>query len=64
VDFECTDWDGPRDRPYVTDGRVLLEATDEVLEDVAASAMLLSQGAERAAELVAEAERGMPDVAA
>lgn len=64
MDFEFTDWDGPRDRPYVTDGRVFVEATDEVLEDVAASAMLLSQGAERAAELVAEAERAMPDVAA
>ena len=47
MDFEFTDWDGPRDRPYVTDGRVFVEATDEVLEDVAASAMLLSQGAER-----------------
>jgi hypothetical protein len=48
----------------VTDGRLFVEATDKALEDVAASAMLLSQGAERAAQLVAEAERAMPGVAA
>lgn len=43
-------------RAYVIDGDQLLEATDEVLAEVAHEAMLLSQGAERAAEMMAEAE--------
>jgi hypothetical protein len=55
---EFSDWDGSalRDRPYVTDGRTVVLATDEVLDEVAAEAMLLSQGAGRAVQLRADAE--------
>jgi hypothetical protein len=50
--FDIVDWDGPTDRPYVCDGREIVPATEEVLREVAASAMLLSQGAARAEELL------------
>jgi hypothetical protein len=50
---EFSDWgvNDLRGRPYVTDGRTITPATDEVLAEVAAEAMLLSQGAARAIEL-------------
>jgi hypothetical protein len=55
---EFSDWDGSalRDQPYVIDGRIVVPATDEVLDEVAAEAMLLSQGAGRAVQLRAQAE--------
>jgi hypothetical protein len=55
---EFSDWDGStlRDQPYVTDGRIVVPATDDVLDEVAAEAMLLSQGAARAVQLRAQAE--------
>jgi len=53
--FNVVDYHGPTDQPYVTDGKRLRPATDEVLQEVAFSAMLLSQGADRAAKLLREA---------
>lgn len=44
-----------QDQPYVYNGRELRPATDEVLAEVAHEAMLLSQGADRAAEMMSEA---------
>ena len=40
------------ERAYVIAGDELIEATDEVLGEVAREAMLLSQGAERATQML------------
>jgi len=53
---KVADWNGPQDQAYVTDGRTLEPATDEVLARVAREAMLLSQGVERAEQLLAQAQ--------
>jgi len=44
-----------RDVPQIVSGDRLVEATPEAIRDLAESAMLLSQGARRAIEMVHEA---------
>lgn len=56
VEFDFADYDGPRDRPHTVRGKRLVPTTPEVNREVAQSAMLLAQGAERAAAMLAEAE--------
>ena len=47
-------WEDPKARAYIADGDKLVIATDEAIAEVARSAMLLSQGHERAAQMLGE----------
>ncbi len=50
----------PLDRPHTVRKGCLVETTPEVNREVAESAMLLSQGAQRAIEMRREASRESP----
>ena len=47
-------WEDHNAPAYIADGERLVVATDETIAEVADSAMLLSQGYERAARLLGE----------
>jgi len=47
-------WEIPQARAYIADGDRLIAVTDVTITEVAHSAMLLSQGHERAAQMLGE----------
>lgn len=47
-------WENRKGSDYIADGDRLMPATDEAIAEVARDAMLLSQGYERAAQMLGE----------